>query len=123
MLNVELPEYNVLMKEKKMNTNADMPMIVVPFDDKILFTMKSGKEVFSFNPKSKTFKSMYSEPNLKVAALCASNSHVFLLSQNETGFLDIFNIAFQREEKIATGLSDVQDCSTDMCVLNSSPLP
>ena len=123
LLNVELSGYNVLMKEKKKNTTADMPMIVVPFDDKILFTMKTGKEVFSFNPKSTTFKSMYNRPNLRVAAMCASNSHVFLLSQKETEFIHIFNSKFQREEKIATGLPGVQDCSFDMCILKSSCHP
>ena len=62
-----------------MNSCVDLPTIVVSFGDIIIFTTTSGKEVFSFNPKTSTFKSIYSRPNLKVAAMCATDSHVFLL--------------------------------------------
>ena len=120
LLNVDLQEYNLLKKEKKMNSHADMPTTIVPFDDKIIFTMKNETEVFSFNPKTSTFKSIYSRPNLKVAAMCATDSHMFLLSQKETDVVHIFNSRFQRKEKVTTGLMGLSDCSVDMCVLKSS---
>ena len=107
LLNVDLLEYNILKKEKKTNSNADMPTTIVHFDDKIIFTIKSGKEVFSFNPERSTFKSIYSRPNLKVAAMCSADNRIFLLNQKEPKFIHIFNNKFQLEEKVTTGLWDL----------------
>ena len=119
ILNVDLPEYNILKKEKKMNLNADMPTIIALFDDKIIFAVKSGKEVFSFNPETSTFETIYRRPNLRVAAMCSTDSHVCLLSQKQPDFVHIFNSRCHREEKFPTGLSGLHDCIIDMCVLKS----
>ena len=120
LLNVELPEYNMLRKQKKTDPNADLPTVMAPFGDQIIFTMKGGKEVFSLNTKTGTFRLIYSRPNLKAAALCSGDYHVFLLNHSEPGFIQILNPSFEGEGKIPTRLYDVESCSIDMCVMKSS---
>ena len=120
LLNVELPEYNMLTKQKKTDPNADLPTVMAPFGDQIIFTMKGGKEVFSLNTKTGTFRLIYSRPKLKVAALCSGDYHVFLLNHNDPGFIQILNSTFEGEGKIPTGLYDVEMRSIDMCEMKSS---
>ena len=120
LLNVELPEYNMLTKEKKTDSRADFPTVMTPFGNEIIFTMKGGKEVFSFNTKTGTFRLIYSRPKLKVAALCSGDYHLFLLNHNHPRSIRILNSSFEVAGKISTGLYGVKSCSIDMCEIKSS---
>ena len=120
LLNVDLPEYNVLAKEKKTDSNADLPTIMVPHGDNIIFTMKGGNEIFSLNTKTKTFRVIYTRPKLKVAAMCGGDYNLFLLDRKELGHIKILDSSFEAIAKITTGLWDYKGCDIDMCLVKES---
>ena len=120
LLEVDLPEYNMLTKQKKTDPIADHQTVMVRFGDHIIFTMKGGNEVFSCNSKTGTFRLIYNRKNLKVAALCSGDYHLFLLNEVAPGYIQILNSSYEGEGRIATGLWDVHDCSMDICLLKSS---
>ena len=117
LLNVDLPEYKVIAKEKKTDSNADLPTIMVPHGDNIIFTIKGGNEIFSFNTKTKTFRLIYTSPKLKVAAMCGGDYNLFLLDHKEPGYIKILDSSYEGIGKITTGLWDYKGCDMDMCLV------
>ena len=120
LLNVDLPEYNLLSKEKKTDQNADLPTIMIPHGDQIIFTMRGGNEIFSFNTKTGTFRKAYSSSQLKVAAMCGGDYNFFLLNRKQLGYIQILDPRFVGEGKITTDLWNFKDCDMDMCLLKTS---
>ena len=118
LLNVQIPDFTFIKKHKKGDTKAERPTIMVPFRDNILFAKKNGNEVFSLNLNSQRFRRVFGAPDLTIAALCTSNHQVFILNPNQADYIRILDSNFQPEGKIATHLTNVQDCSMDMCVIN-----
>ena len=120
LLNVDLPEYNMLSKEKKTDQNADLPTIMVPHGDQIIFMMKGGNEIFTFNTKTGTFRVAHSSSKLKVAAMCGGDYNFFLLNRKQLGYIQILDPRFVGEGKITTDLWNFQDCDMDMCLVKKS---
>ena len=121
LLNVSLHEYyNTSAKEKNVDSNADLPTIMVPQGDKIIFSMKGGSEVFSFNTKTRSFWKVYSTSKLKVAALCGGHFNLFLLNKKDLGSIKILDPSFEGVGKIPISLWEFKECTMDMCVLKSS---
>ena len=120
-LNVKVPEFHVLTKQKKIDKNAESPTIMFPFGDYILYAKKMGSEVFTFHTQSHTFKRRYSSDNLSIAAICGTNYRVFILNQNEPTFIAVLDANFQSEGKIATHLNntEINECSFDICLIES----
>ena len=119
LLNVDLQEYKGKGKEKKTDSNADHPTIMVPHGDNIIFTMKGGNEIFSFNTKARTFRVAHSSLKLKVAAMCGGDNKFFLLNRKQLGYIQILDSRFTGEGKITTELWNFKDCDMDMCLVKT----
>ena len=117
LMNVEIPDYTTIMKQKKGDPKAELPTIMIRFRDVILFAKKGGKEIYSFNPKSKKFKRVFGTSDLTIAAMCSSNERVFILNPKQADYIRVLDSRFQAEGKIPTGLGDVRGCEIDICLI------
>ena len=120
LLKADLPEYNLLAKEKKTDPNADHPTIIVPYKDKIMLTMTGGSEIFSFDTTTGIFRLAYSSLKLKVAAMCGGDNKFFLLNRKELSYINILDPYLNVHGKIITDLWNFKDCDMDMCLMKTS---
>ena len=65
-LNVKIPDFSVLIKQKKGDSSAELPTFMFPFGDYILYAKKTGSEIFSFHVHSHTFRRRHSTPCRKI---------------------------------------------------------
>ena len=117
LLNVEVPDYKTTMKQKKSDPKAELPTIMIPFRDVILFAKKAGNEIYSFKPDSKKFRRVLGGADLTVAAMCSSNDRVFILNPKQADFIRVFDSRIQAEGKIPTGLGDIRGCEVDISLI------
>ena len=117
LLNVEVPDYKTILKQKKSDTKAELPTIMIPFRDVILFAKKFGSEIYSFKHQSLKFQRVLVGADLSVAAMCSSNDRVFILNQKQADYIRVLDSRFQAEGKIPTGLGDVRGCETDISLI------
>ena len=121
-VNVKIPNFSFLTKQKKGDSNADSPTFMFPSGDYILFAKKKGSEVYSFHTTSHTFKRKHSSDGLSIAAMCGNDHHAFLLNENEPTFITVLDANLQPEGKIATHLieSETRGCNFDICLIKSN---
>ena len=120
-LNVQVPDFSVLTKKKKEDSDAEVPTIMFASGDYIMYAKKKGSEVFSFHTQNHTFRKRYSRDSLSIAAMCGSDHNVFILNEKEPKFITVLHASLQPEGKIATHLieMEVKDCSFDICLIKS----
>ena len=120
-VNVKIPDFLFLTKQKKGDSNADSATFMFPSGDYILFAKKKGSEVFSFHTTSHTFKRKFSSDGLSISAMCGNDHHVFLLNENKPTFITVLVESLQPEGKIATHLieSETRGCNFDICLIMS----
>ena len=105
------------MKEKKGDRRAELPTIMIPFRDDILFAKKGGNEIYSFNTNSLKFKRVLGDADLTVAAMCSSSDRVFILNPKQPKYIRVLDSTFQAEGNIPTGLGDVRSCEGDISLI------
>ena len=118
LVNVTLPDYSLLTKEKMKDPQAHEQTIMFPFGECILFAKKDGNKVYNFNTQSRRFKDVFSGAKLNITALCGSDNQIFILDNKQPDNIQILDSAFRAEGKIATGLTNVKDCNMDMCLID-----
>ena len=116
-MNVEVPDYKTIMKQKKGDPRAELPTIMIPFRGIILFAKKAGKDIYSFEPESQKFKRVFGTVDLSIAAMCSSNDRVFILNPKQADYIRVLDSRFQAEGKIPTGLGDVHGCEVDISLI------
>ena len=122
LLNVEVPDYKVLLKKKKRYKNSELPTIMFSHKDSILFAKRGGNEIFDFNTQTHRFKRLASFADLAVAAMCGAEEVYYLDSKNpeHIQILDSSRVG----GIIPTGLGKVKAFPMDMCLVReSSTLP
>ena len=118
LLKVEVPDYKTIMKQKKGDPRAELPTVMIPFSDFILFAKKATNDIYRFKPETKRFKRAFSSADLSLAAMCASNDRVFILDRKHPNYIKVLDSGFQTEGKIPTGLDDVRGCEVDISVIS-----
>ena len=119
LVNVNLPDYSLLTKQKMRDPQAHEQTFMFPFGECILFAKKGGNKVYNFNMQSHRFKDVFSGARLNITALCGSDNHIFILDNKQPDNIQVLDSAFRAEGKIATGLTNVKDCNMDMCLIDN----
>ena len=120
LLNVEVPGYNVVLKEKKRDPKAELPTIMFPHEDSILFAKRGGNEIFGFNTQTHKYKRMASFADLALAAMCGAGEEVYFLDSKSPEHIRILDSSLRFSGMIPTGLGKVKECSMDMCLVAGS---
>ena len=122
-VNVTLPDFAVLSKHKKRDSNTKTPIILFSVGDYIFFAKKNGNEVYSFHTHSHTCKQKLKSDRFSIAAMCDDDNHVFILNHNDPKFITVLDANLQPEGKISTHITDTEEvkhCSFDMCLVKSN---
>ena len=109
--NVDVPDYNVLHKEKSSDSPGDQPMIMCTFGQFILYARKGGSEVHIFDGRK--FSTLNLE-DTKVAAICLSNNYMYIFDSQYPHRIRFFDPNSKQGGEIATGLTHVEKCDVDI---------
>ena len=124
LLNVDIPGYNVRLKQKKRDPKAELPTIMFPHEDSILFAKRGGNEIFGFNTQTHKFKRIASFADLALAAMCGDGDEVYLLDNKSPEHIRILDSSLRFCGMIPTGLGKVKAYTMDMCLIRKrSSLP
>ena len=112
--NVDVPDYNVMQREKKWDPPGDHPTIMCSFGDFILFAKKDGNKVHSFD--GRRFSTLNLE-GTEVTALCLSNNYIYIFDSRYPDRIRFFDPNTKQGGEMATGLKNVEKCDIHMCLM------
>ena len=115
-LNIKCPKYKLLSKKKKKLLLPCCPNFVFLSGDFIFFGEKGGNEIYQFNTVSHEFKLVAVFPILNLVALCGNEANIYILNKNHCNHIRIYDLDFETDCKIVTGLDQIQDGDIDMCL-------
>ena len=118
LVNTQLPDFTTVLKQKKVDLIAEQTTIIVLFGDNILYAKRDGNEIYSYHPKSKKRRRVYSSADLSIAAMCSDKHQVFILTRHQTTYIRVLDSNFREKATITNDFGNIKDCCVDMCVIN-----
>ena len=102
MLNLQLPEYKVIAKDKKGDQNSTLRTMMFYFGDRIVYAKETGKEICCYNPQIQKFKCNFRDKEVSIAAICGKNSHILILNHKKPDHIIVLDYSFKQECLIST---------------------
>ena len=92
---------------------------MVSFASSILLTNEGGNEIYGFNAQTQTFKTMFSDVNFQIDAMCSTEHHLYIFQKKSPHVIHILDSKFQSVGYIPTGFKEKStfflDCQLDLC--------
>ena len=106
-------------KTKRTNRDANLPTILAPFKDCLLFTKKGGNKVYSYSESKHSITKVCDNDSFRIKAMCCTDEHIYIMDTKSYPCVRVFNTDFQ----LGTSTSldqDTRSCDMDMCVVENT---
>ena len=112
-LQVTIKDYKVQNKLKQ-GKKIPAASIMVPSEEVIFCAEKGGNCIFAFDPSARHFKSVYTNSDLAIAAMCFNNENAFLIDQKESQYLRILDFSFYPLQNVPFDIGKTDKCQFDI---------
>ena len=119
LMSIDSMSLEAQFKTKRTNRDADLPTILVPFKDCLLFTKKGGNKAYSYSESKHSITKVCDNDSLRIKAMCCTDEHIYIMDTKSYPCVRVFNSDFQ----LGTSTSLDQDtisCDMDMCVVGNT---
>ena len=113
LVNVEIPTYNVIIKEKK-NMTKKPPALMSLKGSNILFANRGHKDIYSYEASGRIVRHRNIGHDLSVGAMCSNDNRIFVFDPEKPGEITVLDSNFNEEGHISTNLEGIQGCSADI---------
>ena len=122
LFNVDIPEYNFLLKQKIKDSPAGQPIIVSVFNKSVLFAKQTGRDLYCFDTETEQVSTL-NPGNVTVMAMCGDAACVYILDNSHPHRINIFDSDSKLIGNLETGLEGIMNCDdVDMCVINGDEI-
>ena len=112
-LYVTIEDY-IVQHKLKQGKEVPAASIMVPSEEVILCAEKGGNCIFKFDPSTGHFKSVYTNSDLAIAAMCCNSERTILIDQKKPQFLRVLDFSFYPFENVPLKIGKTEGCQFDI---------
>ena len=118
VLELDYDNRKVVSTFQKKFPGAHLPLILFKRRDYLYFAKRGDNTLYRLNTRLQTLDDAYMDGINSTAAMCGNENYLYILDKSRRKHIQVFNKNFNKEFEIETGLTQVDECDTDMCLQN-----
>ena len=119
LVNVQASDFSEIDKHKRTDPQADLPLIMCPSQNCLLFAKRGDSEIYIFDTRSQKFKGLACGTNFAIVALCADDNYTYIFDKKLPDQIRVSDGTLKELRTIPIGFGYNKECGIDMCLISS----